>query len=206
MVKVKICGITNVEDGIAAAEAGADAIGFVFYKKSKRYVAPPRAKGIIAQLPKSVMRVGVFADENEKNIRYVAKFCNLDILQLHGDESPEFCSRFKDYKVIKAFRIKRKRDLKNVFRYQTWAYLFDTWTKGSVGGSGEKFDWDLVKDLEGLDGEVFLSGGLNEKNVSLAIETVHPDWVDVSSSVEETPGVKSHKRVKKFIEAAKGVK
>jgi len=203
MVRVKICGITNLEDAQVSLEAGCDALGFVFYKKSPRYIAVEVAKQIIKQLPKHAIKIGVFANTKEETIRHIAKVCHLDILQFHGNESPEFCRRFKGYKIIKAFRIKDKIDLPKILRYKTFAYLFDTFAKSRIGGTGRIFDWALLKYLKDIKQPIFLSGGLTERNVKKAIKTIHPDWIDVSSSVEIKPGKKDHKKVKKFIKTAR---
>jgi len=200
MVKVKICGITNLEDARAAVEAGYDALGFVFYKKSPRYIPPLRAKEIISQVPKEIIKVGVFVNAPEKTIKNIAKTCHLDILQFHGDETPRFCQKFKSYRIIKAFRIKDKIGAQEILRYKTFAYLFDAFSRRKWGGTGETFDWSLLCQVKH---PIFLSGGLNTSNVQQAIKTVHPDWIDVSSSVERMPGQKDYKKIKKFIEAAK---
>lgn len=204
MVKVKICGITNLEDAQAALDAGADALGFVFYKKSPRYVSPGCAADIIKGkgLPKRIKKVGVFVNAREGRIRQIARSCGLDMLQFHGNESPEFCARFKGQKVVKAFRIKKRVDLQGILRYKTYAYLFDTFVKEKAGGTGKKFNWQLIREL-GLKRPVFLSGGLTERNVLKAIKEISPDWVDVSSSVETRPGKKDYKKVERFIRAAK---
>lgn len=203
MVKVKICGITNLGDALASIGAGCDAVGFAFYKKSPRYLAPETARRIIRALPKDTIKIGVFVNSPAGSIRRIAKSCGLNILQFHGDESPEFCKKFKGYKIIKAFRVKDRIALEDILRYDTFAYLFDTFTRSRPGGTGRKFDWSLLKRLNCLNKPVFLSGGLNERNVRRAIKTAHPDWVDVCSSVEMNPGRKSHAKVKRFIAAAK---
>jgi len=203
MVKVKICGITNLEDALNSADAGCDALGFVFYKQSPRYITPEKASKIIRHLPPHILKIGVFVDGQEKTIRRVAKLCRLDMLQFHGEESPGFCARFADYKIIRAFRVKKKVDVKDILKYNTFAYLFDTFIKSKRGGTGRKFDWNLVADMDGIGHAVFLSGGLTAKNVKEALEIVRPDWVDVSSSVEIKPGKKEHKKVSEFIEAVK---
>jgi phosphoribosylanthranilate isomerase len=203
MVKVKICGITNLEDALNAADAGCDAVGFIFYKQSQRYITPEKASKIIRHLPPPVLKIGVFVDGQEKTIRRVAKLCHLDMLQFHGKESPGFCARFGDYKIIKAFRVKKKIDVKDILKYNTFAYLFDTFVKSKRGGTGRKFDWSLVADMDGIGHEVFLSGGLTARNVKEALGIVRPDWVDVCSSVEISPGKKDNKKVSEFIEAAK---
>jgi phosphoribosylanthranilate isomerase len=204
-MRVKICGITDIEDAKAAADAGADALGFVFYKESRRFVTPNQAAKIIAQIPGNILRAGVFVDPSEKEVRWAKERCRLDLLQFHGDEDPEFCDKFEESKVIKAFRIRKMRDVRGVSRYDTYAYLFDTYIKGKPGGTGEKFDWKLVQDFDRGKHEVFLSGGLNAGNVRQAIEIVKPDWVDASSSLESEPGKKNHKKVAEFIKAAKTI-
>jgi phosphoribosylanthranilate isomerase len=203
MVKVKICGITNVKDALAAVNAGCDAVGFVFYKKSPRYVTPEKVKEIVKQLPKQVIKVGVFVNAKEKEILRIAKLCKLDILQFHGNESPEFCRKFKGHKIVQAFRIKDKIDLKQVLRYKVFAYLFDTFVKSEIGGTGKKFEWKLLIAMNNIKQPIFLSGGLTAENVKKAIDAVGPHWVDVSSSVEIRPGKKDHIKIKKFIKAVK---
>ena len=203
MVKVKICGITNEEDAVASVNFGCDAVGFVFYKKSSRYITPDIASAIAKRLPKQVIKVGVFVNSQEKSIKDIAKLCNLDILQFHGDETPEFCRKFKGYKIIKAFRVKDEVNLEKVLKYKIFAYLFDTFTKTKIGGTGKKFDWKLIRHIDKIKRPIFLSGGLNAKNVKSALEVVKPHWVDVSSSVEIRRGKKDHKRIKEFIQAAK---
>jgi len=203
LVKVKICGITNLEDAIAAVITGCDALGFVFYKKSPRYITPEKAKKIIRLVPQDIRKVGVFVNAPEKNIREIARKCKLDLLQFHGDESPEFCRKFKGYKIIKAFRVKDKIDPENILSYKTFAYLFDTFTNKRFGGTGKAFNWRLLKEIGKLKRPVFLSGGLNTQNVKKAIKIVHPQWVDVSSSVEKRTGKKDYKKVKQFIEVVK---
>jgi len=203
MVKVKICGITNLEDALAAIAAGADALGFLFYKKSPRYIIPAKASQIIRQLPKRVIKIGIFVNARDKNIRKIAKICRLDMLQFHGNESPEFCDRFKDYKVIKSIRVRGKKDLKDIVNYNPFAFLFDTSTESKLGGTGKSFDWSLIVGMGRFKKPVFLSGGLNEENVGKAIRIANPSWVDVSSSVESSYGRKDHNKLKSFIRAAK---
>jgi len=205
MVKVKICGITNLKDAIAARKAGAHAVGFVFYKKSPRYITPEEASRISKSLPRRILKVGVFVNAREKSIKQIAKFCNLDMLQFHGDESSEFCRRFKGIKIIKAFRIKNNFDLVRILKYETFACLFDTFVKSSPGGTGKSFNWKILSRMRGIKQIIFLSGGLTAQNVGMAIEIVRPDWVDVSSSVEIKPGKKDKKKVIKFIQKVEGL-
>jgi phosphoribosylanthranilate isomerase len=204
MVKVKICGITNISDAIASVNSGCDALGFVFYKKSPRYITPQKASYIIRHMPKNIIKIGVFVNSGEKRIKEIAKLCKMDILQFHGEESSGFCQKFKNYKIIKAFRIKDRIDWQNILRYKSFAYLFDTFAKSKIGGTGKRFNWDILRHVKNIKHPIFLSGGLNSRNVRRAIEKLHPDWVDVSTSIESHPGKKDHHKVKKFIQAAKG--
>ena len=200
MIKVKICGITNLEDALNSVKAGCNALGFVFYRKSPRYITPKKASRIIKHIPAHISKIGVFVNAKEKTIKRIAKLCNLDMLQFHGNESPEFCKKFKGYKIIKAFRVKDKMVPGQIIKYKTFAYLFDTFVKSKMGGTGKKFNWMLLRHLSSFRKLIFLSGGLNAKNVKEAIKQVRPDWLDVSSSVEIKPGKKDHKKVKEFIE------
>jgi len=202
-VKVKVCGITNLEDALAAFFCGADAIGFIFYKKSPRYIDPLKARRISLILPKKIIRTGVFVDEKEGKVKSIARMCNLDMLQFHGKESPEFCSKFKGYKIIKAFRVKDKLELSELKRYKVFAYLFDTFSKDQAGGTGKKFNWNLLPGKGKIKRSVFLSGGLSIKNVRSALKQVKPEWVDLSSAVEEKPGKKNHRKMRSFIRLVK---
>jgi len=200
MTKIKICGITNKIDALAATELGVDMLGFVFYKKSKRYVEPKVAEDIINELPASIRKVGVFVDEDKDTVLRIAQDTLIDTLQFHGDETPGYCSSFGDkYKVIKAFRLKDKNDLKKINDYDTDFFLFDTYKRDSIGGTGETFDWKILKDFEILK-PMILSGGLDPKNVAGAIKEVAPFGVDVSTGVEETPGKKNLELMKKFVQ------
>ncbi|HPL82983.1 MAG TPA: phosphoribosylanthranilate isomerase [Candidatus Omnitrophota bacterium] len=202
-VKVKICGITNLEDALAAFFSGADAIGFVFYKKSPRYIDPLKARNISRILPKKILKVGVFVDEKERKIKSIVKMCALDMLQFHGSESPEFCLRFNGCKIIKAFRVRDKLELDKVREYKTFAYLFDAFSKHQAGGTGKKFDWNLLPKKSKMKRMVFLSGGLSSANILPALKQFKPDWVDLSSSVEIKPGKKDHKKIRSFIRMIK---
>lgn len=206
MVRVKICGITSLDDALAAIDAGCDALGFVFYKKSPRYIAPSKAKEIIRGLRRDILKIGVFVNEKEKEIRRVAELCGLDMLQLHGDESAQFCARLKDYKIIKAFRVGSRLDAKDLSGYKPFAYLFDTFSRLKAGGTGRKFDWGLLKGIGCLKRPVFLSGGLSTRNILEAIKRVHPQWIDVSSSVEIRPGKKDRRKLRILIRLAKNKK
>ncbi len=205
MVKVKICGITNLKDAQDALKAGADALGFVFYQGSRRHILPFRARQIIKKLPKRIVKVGVFVNAAPDLILQTAEFCSLDMLQFHGSESPEFCRRFKNYRVIKAFPIKDKIPSKRILKYKTYGVLFDTFHRSIHGGTGKSFNWGLLTGLKKTRAKTILSGGLTAKNVQEAIKRVRPDWVDVSSSVEIKPGKKDPRKLKNFIRVAKSI-
>lgn len=198
MVKVKICGITNLEDALTAQRVGASALGFVFYSKSPRYIPPESAQRIISQLNKKIKRIGVFVNADSASVKKTARFCRLDMLQFHGDETPDFCRKFKEYTIIKAFRIKNKDSLKDIERYPVDYYLFDTFKKDSFGGTGTCFNWDILKGLKTAK-PFFLSGGLNSKNIVSAIKSIKPSWVDASSALEAKPGIKDKKLLQDFI-------
>ena len=203
MVKIKICGITNKEDALGAANLGADMIGFVFYKGSKRFVRPEIARDIIDFIPASVAKAGVFVDQKNDEVLEIAEEAGLDILQFHGSESAGYCMYFSPrFKVMKAFSIKDRMSFKGVNKYNTDYYLFDTHVEGLVGGTGKSFDWDLLKDMHILK-SFFVSGGLNASNVGRAIGEFTPYGVDASSSLEISPGKKDMGLVKKFIEEAR---
>ncbi len=200
MTRIKICGITNKTDAVAAAELGVDMLGFIFYKKSKRYVEPKQAEDIINELPPSLGRVGVFVDETKDDVLRIAQDVLLDTLQFHGDETPAYCASFGNkYKVIKAFRLQGKEDLKKINDYDTDFYLLDTYKRDSIGGTGETFDWKIFKDFEILK-PVILCGGLTPGNIGKAIKEVSPFGVDVSTGVEDSPGKKDPVLMKKFVE------
>jgi len=203
MVRVKICGITNLKDALLSVRSGCDALGFVFYKKSPRYIAPKKARLIISKLPKRVYKVGVFVNATKEEVERTARVCKLDMAQLHGQESAGFCGSIKSCRVIKAFRLKNAPDLKDIKKYRAYAYLFDTYSKRKFGGTGRSFDWKLLKGARRIKKPVFLAGGLTAKNVARAIKLVKPEWVDVSSAVETSPGNKSGARIKQFIAAVK---
>ena len=203
MVKVKICGITNLEDAKAAVELGADAIGFVF-AKSPRQIKPEVAAEIINKLGQFKNFAGVFVNAPLETVKEIAKICKLDILQFHGDEAPEYCKAFrKTHKVFKAFRIKDKNSLKLLRKYDVDGYLLDTFSSRLRGGTGKTFDWALAKEAGKLVSLIILSGGLNQENIKEAIKKVRPYMADVSSGVEKRPGKKDLRLMKEFIKAVK---
>jgi len=197
MIKIKICGITNLDDAMAASEAGADALGFNFYRKSPRYIEPERAAEIISQLPPFVMPVGVFVNEREERIHEIQQMTCMQAFQFHGDESPEFCQRFGN-RVIKAFQVKDKETIKNMAHYRVAAFLLDSYKDGVRGGTGLTFDWHLAVVAKTF-GKVILAGGLTPDNVAEAVKLVQPYGVDVAGGVEKDKGIKDHAKMKKFI-------
>ena len=204
MVKVKVCGIKELEDARVAAAAGADAIGLVF-AESPRRVSVERAREISAALPKGVMRVGVFVDEDPREVLRIAREVGLDYAQLHGDEGPEEVAEIRDggLGVIKALRVRNAEALAAVERYEADLILLDAWSAEARGGTGARFDWRMAKSVRGRD-NILVSGGLDPENVREAIEYFEPYGVDASSSLEDRPGKKNGERVRRFVDAAKG--
>jgi phosphoribosylanthranilate isomerase len=201
-ILVKICGITNLRDAIAAAEAGADALGFVFYESSPRFVSFETAARIIARLPPSLTKVGLFVDAPKELVLRAIRQCDLTLLQFHGAESPGFCLQF-GMASMKAFRIKDAASLQALPDYRTDAWLLDAYSPDKAGGTGETFNWDLAVQAQRWDRPIFLAGGLTPDNVAQAIHHVRPYAVDVSSGVESAPGKKDPIKVQSFIRAAK---
>lgn len=204
MTKVKICGITNLDDALSCASLGADFLGFVFYQKSPRFIPPDAAASVAAHLPPGVLKVGVFVNEKPQVVRRTAESCGLDFLQFHGDETPAYLKKFKEFRVIRAVRVKGRRSLLGLKDYTPEFFLFDTFAEGRFGGTGEPFDWRLLESLKKLKIPFFVSGGLTPDNVGRLLERIRPYAVDVSSGVEQGPGKKDRALVRKFIEAVKG--
>ena len=202
MTRVKICGITNLEDALAAVEAGADLLGFNFYKRSPRYVTAEVARGIIEMLPESVASVGVFVNEPEPEaVERIAREARVSAAQLHGDETPEFCSRIRGLLTIKALRVGPGYDAARAAEFGTDAVLLDAFVKGEWGGTGHTFDWTLARRTRESVPKLFLAGGLTPENVAAAVEAVNPYAVDVCSGVEISPGRKSFRLMRRFVEA-----
>ncbi len=204
MVKVKICGVTSVKDALAAVSAGADALGFNFYRPSPRYIEPVRALAIREALPPFVATVGVFVDAEPDQVQDICRFARLDCAQLHGRETPRMVGRVRDVTVIKAIRIQGEDDLAELERYNAAAYLLDSFVPGVPGGTGMTFDWDLARRATSR-AKVILAGGLTPENVAFAVASARPYAVDVASGVETTPGVKSRSLLGRFVRAAKEV-
>ncbi len=198
MVRVKICGITRMEDAQLASVLGAWAIGFILYKKSLRYVKPEKIRKIIKNLPPFITPVGVFVNEEENNIRQIAEFCGLKALQFHGEETPQFCSRFSSYKIIKAFRIKGQNELQQLSAFRINAYLLDAYQEGLYGGSGRSLEWKILKGIKNIRVPIIIAGGLNEKNIDQVLKVYQPYALDLSSGVEVSPGIKDHRALKRL--------
>jgi len=200
MIKVKICGITNSEDAKRAADLGAWALGFIFYKKSPRCIGAYKARKIIDSLPPFVTPVGVFVNQKEGAVKEIAQFCGLQTLQFHGDETPDFCRRFSAYKIIKAFRVSESFDFETLAGFKNYSFLCDAYQAGKVGGTGKTFNWSLTPKFKKYGQPIILSGGLNPQNLAQAVAEVQPYAVDVSSGVEEAPGKKSERLLNEFFQ------
>jgi phosphoribosylanthranilate isomerase len=201
-VKVKICGITSVADGLTAAEAGADLIGLMFYERSPRHVPFAQAAAISRALSPFILKVGVFVNPDEDTVLRAIGDCGVTLLQFHGEETPEFCTQF-GVMSMKAFRVRDADSLLALPNYATDAYLLDAYSPDAHGGTGAKFNWDLALEAKRHGKPVFLAGGLTPENVGAAVRQVQPFGVDVSSGVEAAPGKKDPAKVKAFIQAAK---
>lgn len=201
-VKVKICGITNVADGVAAAEAGADMIGLMFYEGSPRTVSFANAAEISRALPPFTVKVGVFVNPTEDAVMRAIGDCGVSLLQFHGEETPEFCTQF-GVMSMKAFRVRGPESLAELPKYQTDAWLLDAFSPDAHGGTGAIFNWNLAVEAAQLGRPIFLAGGLTPENVGEAVRRVQPFGVDVSSGVESALGKKDHAKVRAFVEAAR---
>ncbi len=202
-VTVKICGITSVEDAQAVEQAGADAVGLMFYEGSPRYIALEQAKAIVDSLSNTIVRVGVFVNSEESFVRQAMEICTLNMLQFHGDETPEYCARF-EIMTLKAIRVSDESSLREMERYSADGFLLDAFSENSLGGTGETFNWELAKRATKSGRPIFLAGGLTSENVAEAVKAVRPFAVDVSSGVESEPGKKDAAKVRAFVAAAKG--
>lgn len=200
MAQVKICGITRLVDAEAAVEWGANALGFIF-AKSPRQITPQKARDITRKVSPFVKTVGVFVNEQSAEILKIMDFCGLDLAQLHGEESVSACSKLAP-RVIKAFRVRGEETLKEMVGYKDHvrAILLDTYQKGLNGGTGKNFDWHLAIKAKEMGIPMVLSGGLDPENVLAALEKVNPSAIDVSSGIEESPGIKDHERMRMFME------
>jgi phosphoribosylanthranilate isomerase len=203
-VKVKICGITKIDDALAAVDFGADALGFVFFKGSPRYISYIEASKIIRRLPSFVTTIGVFFNEKPKQVGRILALTGIDVVQFHGDEPPEMCDIPR--RVIKAIRVKNLESLDPLVHYKdrVSAFLLDTFTPDLCGGTGQIFNWDIATYAKQF-GRIILSGGLTPDNIVQAIKQVRPYGVDVSSGIESEKGKKDHLKMRLFIERAREI-
>ena len=202
MTRVKVCGITNLDDALAALEAGADLLGFNFYARSPRRVRPEEARRVVERLPEVVECVGVFVNEPApEDVEEIAREAGLASVQLHGDETPEYCQSLRGLTTIKALRVGADYNVETAAAYQTDAVLLDAYVAGERGGTGHTFDWSLAALTRARVPRLFLAGGLNPDNVAAAVAAVRPYAVDVCSGVETAPGRKSPELVRRFVEA-----
>ena len=202
MTEVKICGITNREDALTAIHAGADALGFIFYPASPRFVKPDQAREITQRLPGNICRVGVFVDQDPEEVRGIMRFCSLDLIQLHGKESSDYCALFSPSVLIKAVSPGKEEDLAVLGDYPVKAILMDASGPGQPGGTGRTCDWSLARKA-GERHRLILAGGLHPGNILLALEMVSPQAIDVGSGVEARPGKKDPEKVRELFAAVK---
>ena len=203
MIDLKICGITNYKDALHAKNAGATAIGMIFYGKSPRYVDIENAKKISMSFS-GLKKIGIFVNEKKDIINEIINELNLDAIQLHGDETPEFCNNFK-VPVIKALSVSKKSDLTVINNYDVHAILLDNRTKNQFGGTGKIFNWKMIEDVK-FNLPIILSGGLNEKNILDGINLINPHAVDINSGVEKSPGLKSKSKIFRIVKILKQTK
>ncbi len=207
MAKVKVCGNTNAIDALKAKELGADFLGFIFCE-SKRKISVDQAKEIIQATGPFNHFVGVFANQPKEEVEETAKKLGLKWLQFHGEETSRYCKYFSErqFDVIKTFRIKDALSLKRIDEYDVSAFLFDTFSRNKLGGTGTTFDWSMIEDTPYVHEKLFLSGGLTIHNLEAALQRVKPYAIDVASGVEKSPGIKDHQLLEQFIQIAKGEK
>jgi len=204
MTLVKVCGITNLEDALAAIEAGADMLGFNFYARSPRHVVPDAARAVIERMPEGVECVGVFVNEpSPEEVSDIARESGVSAVQLHGDETPEFCRALEGFTTVKALRVGKGYAVETAAAYATDAVLLDAYAPDAFGGTGHTFDWALARATREAVPRLFLAGGLKPSNVAAAISAVGPYAVDVCSGVETSPGRKSFKLMRDFVQAVR---
>ena len=204
MIFVKICGITRLEDAISAADLGARALGFNFYKKSKRYIQPEKAIEIIEQLPGHVLKVGLFVNSTEKEVEAINSRVELDLLQFHGDETPDFCKKWGD-KVIRAFRMENENQLEEINKYDfARMIIIDAMIAGQFGGTGKLSNWDVAVKAKKYGIPLLLAGGLTSINVCEGIRKVKPFGVDVAGGVERAAGIKDWEKMRAFMHSVRG--
>jgi phosphoribosylanthranilate isomerase len=192
---VKVCGITNLDNALMCENYGANALGFIFYKESKRYISPDDAKNIIKNLSPFTIKVGVFVNESAENINRISSETKLDLVQLHGDENPALLKEI-ELPAIKSFRVKDNFDFSTLNDYKNCSHLLDTYTSNGFGGSGKIFNWNIIP--KNILNKIILSGGVSINNIETIYNDIKPSAVDLSSSLEIEPGKKDEQKVKEF--------
>ena len=206
LVRVKVCGITNLKDAQMCVRAGVDMLGFNFYRASSRYIEPLEARRIIDQLPATVTSVGIFVnEESPEKVASIAELAGVAAVQLHGEETPSYCRALENRFVIKALRVREDFVAERVCEYGANAILLDAFSSKARGGTGEQFDWSVARQALPFVSKLFLAGGLTPENVGPAVAFVHPYAVDVCSSLERAPGKKDDERVRAFVEAVRSI-
>ena len=204
--KLKVCGITLIEDAQVAIECGAEFLGFNFYRKSPRYISPEAARTIIEQLPSGVITVGIFVNEAQpQDVLEILKVSGVQLAQLHGDEDADYCAAVGAERVIKALRVGEGFDVRQVLSYPAWAILLDAFDKNLYGGTGKTANWEVAREAAKLT-RLFLAGGLSPENIVEAVQAVQPFAVDVNSGVESAPGIKAADKLKKLKQEMETIK
>lgn len=197
MMPVKICGMTNPEDALCAAQNGAAAVGFIFYPPSPRYIEPVKVGRIIDELPQNLVKIGVFVNEEASAVQKIFDDCRLDMIQLHGDETPDYCAQFPKDRIIKALELKTAEDIRKARRYDVIAILADSRHAGLYGGTGRTSNWNRAAQMEQ---PLILSGGLKEDNVIEALRKAGPAALDINSGVEIEPGRKDPEKIRRIMQ------
>lgn len=204
--KLKVCGITSLEDSRVAIECGAEFLGFNFYRKSPRYIAPEAARAIIEQLPNEITTVGIFVNEAQpQDVIEILNISGAQLAQLHGDEDADYCAAVGVEQVIKALRVGEGFDVRQVLNYPAWAILLDAFDKNLYGGTGKTANWQVAHEAAKLT-RLFLAGGLSPENIGEAVHSVEPFAVDVNSGVESAPGIKAADKLKKLRQEMETIK
>lgn len=203
-MKIKICGLTNKEDALNAIALNVDALGFIFYEHSPRYISPEKVETFILDLPPFINTIGVFVNAKADYINSVVKRCKLNAIQFHGSETPEFCTQFS-LPTIKAIPVREHSDITEIPKYKGCVngILLDTKAENVQGGTGKTFDWGLAIEAKEYDTPLILSGGINSKNIEKALKMVAPYAIDICSGVEKEPGIKDYNKMQELIEAIK---
>ena len=204
MIGVKVCGITNIGDAYWAAEFGADALGFIFYPKSQRYIAPEKAKEILQKIPGAIGRIGVFVNQEIQAVKEIVSFCGIRLIQLHGDESPQYCAQFPKSTLIKTVSHCSEAGIHQLEHYAVKAILVDSHEPGGYGGTGKMSDWGLALKVKKTH-PLILAGGLDRENIKRAVETVGPHAVDINSGVETWPGKKDPQKIREIMEIIRAI-